>query len=207
MKISAWRKISASAFVAALVVGCVVSSDPDDDDTEGGVSGGSGGTGGSGGSTGGKAGTGGSAGSTAGSGGSGGSGGSTAPFTCEPKDGGSLGSTPGASCAPQSDSGDICQACVQQNCCDEWKACIATRPNNPCGFGSPVQRGGSPIGEITCFQECIFAALDDGGTASQDTQRTCAGNCTSPGCGTPAGATSDMIACLDDQCFTECLQN
>ena len=203
MKISAWRKVSASAFVAALVVGCVVSGGDDDNEEDSGVSG-SGGKGGSGGSTGGKAGTGGSAGSTAGTGGSAGS---TAPFTCEPKDGGSLGSTPGASCAPQSDSGDICQACVQMNCCDEWKACIATRPNNPCGFGSPVQRGGSPIGEITCFQECIFDALDDGGTASQDTQRICAGNCTSPGCGTPAGATSDLIACLDDQCFTECLQN
>src|SRR6185503_18981525 len=87
MKISAWRRVAASAFVAALVVGCVVSSGDDDNGNDGGVSGGSGGKGGSGGSTAGKSGSGGSSGSTAGTGGSAGS---TAPYTCEPKDGGSL---------------------------------------------------------------------------------------------------------------------
>jgi len=204
MKISAWRRVAASAFVAALVVGCVVSSGDDDNGNDGGVSGGSGGKGGSGGSTAGKSGSGGSSGSTAGTGGSAGS---TAPYTCEPKDGGSLGSTPGTTCAAQ-DPSDVCQTCVQSKCCAEWKACTATSPNNPCGFGSPINgSNGRPEGEIICFQDCIFTALQDGGTASQDTQRQCAGQCTSPGCGTPAGTTSDLIACLDQSCFTECLQN
>jgi len=79
---------------------------------------------------------------------------------------------------------------------------VATNPNNPCGFGGPARQG-----EIVCFQECVFAVLDSGGVASRDVINRCASSCVTPGCGTIASATNEMIACLDSSCFAECLQN
>ena len=204
MKISAWRKVTASAFVAALVVGCVVSSGDDDNEEDGGVVGGSAGKGGSAGSaagTGGKAGSGGSSGSTAGTGGSGGG---SSGAVCDPKDGGARGSTPGASCAPEADGGPdlACQTCVQTNCCNDWKACVARNPNDPCGYGGPKNQG-----EIICFQECVFGVLEEGGVASNSVIASCAGSCATQGCGTISAATNDMVTCLSGPCFDTCLQN
>ncbi len=57
-------------------------------------------------------------------------------------------------------------------------------------------------GEIICFQQCVL----DAGIADATTIATCAGNCTSDGCGTVSDATNGMVTCMQDNCFTECLQ-
>jgi len=61
-------------------------------------------------------------------------------------------------------------------------------------------------GEIVCFQECVFNVIQGGGVASRQVIAACAGSCATQGCGTIATATNDMIACLDGNCFGECLQ-
>ncbi|MBI3200006.1 MAG: hypothetical protein HYZ29_00600 [Myxococcales bacterium] len=186
----AWRTLAAVGLVTSVgLVGCVVGSS-DDDGT-----GGSSGSGGSGGSTGGSGGsTGGSGGSTGGSGGStGGSGG----VACEADDGG-LG-TPGVCTAK--DPNDACQKCTETKCCAEWSACAATNPTSPCMEGGPANEG-----EIFCFQTCFIKELKNGADP-KDAKGTCAGQCTTPGCGTIAGVTSELIACLAPEtggCFDEC---
>jgi hypothetical protein len=156
-----------------------------EDISTGGTGGGSGGaTGGSGGDTGGTGGaTGGSGGATGGSGGGGGA-------SCDP----SLG-TPG-SCTPV-DPSDTCQTCIEANCCPEWGRCIQENPFDNCGVGGPNGEG-----EATCFQQCVYAA----GTADEITQGQCAGDCTTPNCGSISGATNELITCLNSSCFSECLQ-
>ena len=106
-----------------------------------------------------------------------------------------VGSTPG-SCVPD-DFNDPCQTCVQSKCCAEYEACLGTAPDNPCAWGGP---GG--YGEVFCFQQCLY----DAGVADPTTQAVCAGNCTTPGCGTIAESTNELIICLNDNCFSECVQ-
>ena len=192
MKKMAWRTLAAIGVVASFVVvgGCVVGSS---DDSTGGAGGATSGGGGSGGSTGGATSGGGTTatGGTAGSVATGGTAGAAPAYTCDPS--GNLGSTPG-SCVP-SDSTDACQVCIQQKCCTEWEACLGTGPNNPCGWGGPKASDGTYPGEIFCYQDCYVNGGD---------QATCAGQCTSDGCGTIAAATNDIITCLDSNCLSEC---
>lgn len=193
----AWRTLAALGFISALgalsLNACVITSG--DDDETGGTSG----TGGSSGSTGGTAGTGGSAGSTGGTAGSAGSAGTAGSggsgVQCDDLDGGAIG-TPG-SCEP-ADPNDACQVCVKDNCCTEYSECIATNPDNVCGWGGPNGEG-----EVFCFQECLINA----GVADPTTQQQCAGNCGTPACGGIIGdKTNVLIACLNNKCFSECLQ-
>ena len=188
----AWRTLAAVGLVTSVgLVGCVVGSS-DDDGT-----GGSSGSGGS--STGGTGGgpTGGTGGATGGTGG-GSTGGSSGGYACEPADGGTQG-TPG-SCKAQNAT-DPCEVCVETKCCTEWEACVATGPGNPCGFGGPTD--GDDKGEIDCFQACYIAELKKG-TDPNDAKGTCGGQCATPSCGTIAGATSELVACLDKDCLDEC---
>jgi hypothetical protein len=204
MKMSAWSKVASIGLLGSLLaVGCVVGESDEDEPTggTGGVGGSTGGksgsgTGGTGGSTGGSAGTGGSTGGTGGgTGGTGGSGG----IQCDPD--GTLGGTPAADCAPV-DPGDTCQECIQTNCCQEWKDCLREAPDNVCAWGGPNDEG-----EIICFQNCVKAAVADGGVADDETQGECAGSCTTPGCSTIGDRTNDMIACVATNCVSTCLAN
>ncbi|MCE7890865.1 MAG: hypothetical protein DYH12_14410 [Sorangiineae bacterium PRO1] len=68
-------------------------------------------------------------------------------------------------------------------------------------WGSPTDGDG----EIFCFQACYTAELKKG-TDPSDAKAACAGQCTTPACGTVSGATSDLIACLDTNCLTDCFQ-
>lgn len=147
-------------------------------------SGGGGGTG----ATGGGPPGGGGSGATGGSGG-GGTGG-TAGASCDPSPG-----TPG-SCAPVNPS-DLCQQCIEANCCPEWGACTQDNPLDNCSAG-----GIAGEGEASCFQQCLF----DAGIADEATQTQCAGSCTTAGCGSISAATNDLITCLNGSCFTDCLQ-
>ena len=190
---NAWRTLAAVGLVTSFAImgGCVV-GDGDDENT-GGTGGTGGTTGGTGGTTGG---TGGTTGGTGGASGSGGATGGSAGYECEPATGGVPG-TPG-SCEP-SDTTDACQTCIKAKCCTEFQVCVATAPGNPCWEGGPKDGDG----EMPCFQTCYTAELDKG-TDPSTAKGTCAGQCATPSCGTVAGATSDLIACLDTGCLTEC---
>jgi hypothetical protein len=149
------------------------------------------GGGGSGGSTGGSGGgPPGGGGTSGGTGGATGGAGGTAGASCDPNPG-----TPGT-CTPV-DPNDLCQQCIETNCCPEWGACTQDNPLDNCSAGGI---GGE--GEAVCFQQCLF----DAGVADETTQATCAGNCATAGCGSISGATNALIACLNGSCFDDCLQ-
>lgn len=190
----AWFALVAAGLFGALAMGgCVVGSG-DDDDT-GGTSGGGGttsggGSGGTGNSSSGGTGNSTSGGGTAGA--TGGSGGST--VSCDP-----TGSTPGSCTA--TDPNNTCQTCIESKCCTEYSACAGTNPDDSCSWGGPApwpDQGG----ELACIQDCVIT----GGIADDPAIAACAGGCTTAGCATVSPQTSDMIACLKDQCFDECLQ-
>jgi hypothetical protein len=194
----AWFALLAAGLLggALSMGGCVVGSGDDDDDT-----GGTGNTsgGGSGGSTGGSGGaTGGTGNSTSGGGTAGGGTGGASVIDCDPTQ---PPANPG-SCTPQ-DTSDTCQVCISEKCCDEYAACAATDPDDSCAWGGPAGQG-----EITCIQECVYGAQDDGGVADDATIAECAGSCTTPSCtqATVSPQTSTLVACLKDNCFDDCLQ-
>ena len=73
-----------------------------------------------------------------------------------------------------------------------------------CGTAITAQcSGGDDKGEIDCFQACYIAELKKG-TDPNDAKGTCGGQCATPSCGTIAGATSELVACLDKDCLDEC---
>jgi hypothetical protein len=111
--------------------------------------------------------------------------------------GSSCDSVPGTPGDCGGSSGEICQDCVAQSCCNEYANCVQTGPDDNCGWGGPNAEG-----EIVCFQDCLFNA----GTADPGTQASCAGSCVTPGCTTITTYTNDLIACLNNSCFAECLQ-
>ncbi len=121
-------------------------------------------------------------------GGVGATGGTGGAVSCNPP--------PGTPAGCDSGSSDPCQQCVETQCCAEWGQCVGSQ-QDPCAFGGPSQQG-----EIICIQDCVLAA----GVADPTTLATCAGNCTTPGCGTISSVTNDLIACIDDYCFSQCLQ-
>ena len=172
MRMSAWATVFAVGFAGSILAGgCVVGDGDDENNTDGGSgASGAGGSSGSGGSSGvggssGRGGTGGSAG-TAGRGGSGGTGGG------------------GATCSPE--AGDnSCITCMKTNCCAELLACAA---DADCS-------GTNGEGELTCFQDCVFAVSADGGVVSDMVIRQCAGGCANGS--TLAEATNDAIACMN----------
>ncbi len=111
----------------------------------------------------------------------------------------------GSSCDPTSgepgdctalDPTNACQVCIQNSCCVEYGHCTQS-PDDNCAWGGPDGNG-----EVFCFQECVFNA----GLADPTTQANCAASCTTPGCGTISSATNDLIGCLNNSCFAECLQ-
>jgi hypothetical protein len=92
--------------------------------------------------------------------------------------------------------------CIEQNCCTEYSECIATNPDDSCGWGGPANEG-----EIVCIQNCLFGLQQEGGVADDATIAQCAGSCTTAGCSTISPQTSNLVACLKDLCFDTCLQN
>jgi hypothetical protein len=189
----AWRNLGALGFITALAMsGCVITSGDDDDTggtggtTSGGSGGTTGGTGGASGSGGTAGATGGTAGATGGAAGSGGS----AGYVCAAQSPG--GGTPALDC--KDTENDTCQKCFETSCCTEFEACYMSNPNNPCGFGAP-----DGMGEINCMVDCVQKNL---GTPAE-----CAGTCTSPTCATIDPATSELWACLDQNCLVQCALN
>ena len=87
--------------------------------------------------------------------------------------------------------------CVNKACCKEWNACVASYA---CYDGGP-----SGEGEIFCFQSCYTAKLTAGSDPTT-AKVQCAGSCVTPGTGTIADATNDLIACLDQNCLSQCFQ-
>jgi hypothetical protein len=102
---------------------------------------------------------------------------------CNPTGGGG---TPGSCAAPQNN----CEACLFAACCQEYAACTATGPNDPCGFGGP-----SGQGEYSCILDCQKSGGD---------LTTCAGYCTTPGCGVISAATNNLVSCSDMKCYAPC---
>ena len=206
---SYWRLVAALGVVSAFVASaCVVTTSTDDDDNGG--SGGSGAKAGS--STTGGSSTGGSSpgGSATGGSATGGSatGGSAPAFMCD--DPNSEGGAPGdgGSCEPDS-AGDECQVCIQQKCCEEYSACIATNPNNQCGWGGPALVNGQPNngGELLCMHECLKKLVEVSMISATDTDiGTCANQCLTPSCqmATVGFQTSDVIGCINNNCSMKC---
>lgn len=128
-------------------------------------------------------------GGTAGTGGTGGTSGS-AGMSGSSGTGGSAGAV---ACNPNDPANSTCDKCVQTNCCNEWLACT-----------------GSCATEFPCFQQCVFDAVADGGTADPSTLAGCASNCAVDPNGVPATPTNNLIACINDDeasvnCHAECL--
>lgn len=172
MRISAWATVAAVGLAGSILApGCVVGSDDDNNNTDGGS-----GAGGSSGSSG-SSGTGGSSGSggTSGRGGTSGTGGSAGT-------GGTGGS--GASCAPDAMDNN-CVECMKTNCCTELLACAA----------DDLCSGTAGEGELTCVQDCVLAQVADGGVVDNSTVTSCATGCAEMGSAVSV-ATSDAVGCM-----------
>ncbi|HYQ29069.1 MAG TPA: hypothetical protein VER04_17685 [Polyangiaceae bacterium] len=214
---SYWRLVALTGIVSAFIASaCVVTTSTDDDTNNAGA----GGAGTAGAATAGAhsagantagANTAGS--SAAGMAGSAQGGAGPVSFQCDPGEGGAQG-TPN-SCEPV-DANDVCQKCTQQKCCAEYSACYATDPGNQCGWGGPAKVDGADNegGELYCMLVCLQKAAQDSGTEPDDSQvQTCANNCATTvsngatkECGSVIGVqTSDTVACLRDNCSTECI--
>lgn len=212
---SYWRLVAVTGVVSAFIASaCVVTTSTDDDTDNGGAAGA--GTAGSAGKAGaGTAGSSAAGSSAAGSAGAAGSpqgGAGPVPFQCDPGEGGAVG-TPN-SCAPV-DVDDVCQKCVQAKCCAEFEACYATDPGNQCGWGGPATIDGAENkgGELLCVQACLQKAVEQSGTAPDDSQvQTCGNNCATTlsngatkECGSVLGIqTSDAVGCLLANCSPQC---
>jgi hypothetical protein len=206
---SYWRLVAALGVVSAFVASaCVVTTSTDDDDNGGsggsGAKAGSSTTGGS--ATGGHA-TGGSG--TAGNGTAGnGTAGSGVSFMCDDPQNAAGAPGEGGGCEP-SDSTDECQVCIQQKCCAEYSACIATDPNNQCGYGGPALVNDMPNdgGELLCMHECLKKAVATSMiSATAEDIGTCANQCLTPSClmATVGYQTSDVIGCINSNCSMKC---
>jgi hypothetical protein len=134
-------------------------------------------------------------------GGSGGTGG--AAIECDPN--GTLSQTPGT--CDDLDATNVCENCIKTQCCTAWQACIATNPENPCGYGGPPSTDPEVLGEVGCYQDCVWDLQTgpDAGVPDTTALATCAGGCATTGCGTIADPTNDIIACLNNTCFDDCL--
>jgi hypothetical protein len=102
-------------------------------------------------------------------------------------------------------SDNPCVACMKANCCTELRACANEMDCS----------GTSGEGQLTCVQDCVLAAVADGGVANEMTIRSCAGGCGRGGI--VSEATSDALGCMQfgqdlpdggsgTDCFVECLQ-
>jgi hypothetical protein len=180
---------------------CVVGDGDDDDDLPNiGGSGGSS-TGGSAGSTGGTAGTGGATGGTGGA--AGGAGGADSVVCSEDAEN----NTPVTTCEAESQD-QLCQVCIQQNCCDEFEDCYAEGPEEQCGFGGP---GTWPTegGEFACFVACVSDPTSEGLSGdlvpgSNDAKAACGDHCRSSNC-TTATTMSVLTACMTAaDCDADC---
>jgi hypothetical protein len=197
---SYWRVLGAAGVLGAFVASaCVVTSSSDNNTA------GSSNSSGAGGSTTAGGGTTSGAGATTAGASNGGSGGisTSVPFECDPPPGGAgpLG-TPNT--CPG--TGNVCSACIQNNCCTEYAECYATDPGNQCGWGGPQDAG-----EFPCMKDCLEANVQKGGVSDDEAVGTCASSCAttkanlaSQECMLIGDQTSDLIACVNGKCQTEC---
>jgi hypothetical protein len=196
---------------------------------KGGTTGGSSGKGGTGGTTGGSAGTGGGTGGSAGKGGSGGSAagaggatggsagmsggsGGTLPTMeetvpeCDPASG-NLDNTPYPNCEPSDPADpDPCESCIEQNCCEESKACYSFDPGNVCGWGGPTDGDFAGAGEIGCYVACLAEYVAENEVCDEEGIGACIGACQTSECGDVLGnQTSELAACIHTSCNQDCL--
>ena len=173
----------------------------------GGTTGGSAGS-----STGGTGAVGGTEGGGAGVGesGTGGTGGVEPDATCDPESG-ELDNTPWPDCEPE-DSGNECQVCIKESCCEESRNCYGTEPNNVCGWGGPTEGEYEGYTEIGCFQKCLSdkVAANEMTCTNEDAD-TCAVECATTMCFEDAGefplignATNALAGCMQVNCAEEC---
>jgi hypothetical protein len=97
---------------------------------------------------------------------------------------------------------NACVACAKANCCSELVCCA----------GDSACADDNGEGELTCVQDCVHAAVADGGVVSTATVSDCASQCARGA--TIAPATNDILGCLlngvhpdgraGDDCFVEC---
>jgi hypothetical protein len=130
-------------------------------------------------------------------GGEGGQGVDPTATECDP-DEGALENTPFPNCEPV-DSGDACEVCIEQNCCEESKLCWGFAPGNVCGWGGPGAQG-----EITCFTACLAEWVDDNNACGQSALDTCADACATTACGEIGDVTWSLAQCMDTNCASEC---
>lgn len=124
---------------------------------------------------------------------SGGGAGGAGPLACGPT------ATAGGSCEP-ADPTNLCQACVEVECCAEQRACNSTEPETTCAFGSTLFDG-SPVegGEIACMMECFAARSEEGVLgATEDDVNACAELCAASECGAEraSAATTELAGCI-----------
>ncbi|HEY3500342.1 MAG TPA: hypothetical protein VGK73_36875 [Polyangiaceae bacterium] len=107
-------------------------------------------------------------------------------------------STPYPNCEPV-DANNECEACVEQNCCEESQACFAFAPFNVCGWGGPNEEG-----EINCYVDCISEWLDENGACGQAALDACADECTTAACNEFGDKTWDLAVCMNENCSDYC---
>lgn len=186
--------IACLSLAGLLASACTFTTSPDDDGARGGLDRGQdGGSGGSGNGV--DAGAGGTP------GGSGGSDEYEVEWMCE-KD--SPKRDPGT--CDWLDPGSPCEACLQQDCCEEISACD-TIPEHQCFYGGP-----SGYGEWDCTRICLSDAvnLDDNGVIQPGVLEECLVECaSSDDCGESVAsvATEELSVCAmvlcSDVCFGE----
>ncbi|MEO7032812.1 MAG: hypothetical protein ABI548_03195 [Polyangiaceae bacterium] len=196
---SYWRLALVAGVVSAFVgAACTVTTNSGDgvgDAGEGNIAGSSG------------AGTAGTAGTgTAGTAGVGEGGAGATPYSCDSGDAGATGTPDANACEMTTGQGD-CDKCVRTSCCTEYSACYATDPGNQCGYGGPNNDG-----EFVFYQSCLLDAIAKNGSLQDSDAETCANSSAtskdlmgSQDCGSVLGtATSELIACVAQNCNTAC---
>ncbi|HVR20357.1 MAG TPA: hypothetical protein VMS65_11690 [Polyangiaceae bacterium] len=145
----------------------------------------------------GNAGQGGGTGATAGAGGR-----NPSDAECDPADG-ELDATPYPDCEPR-DSSDVCELCIQAECCAESKTCYGYYPGNVCGWGGPTTGSYGGYNEIDCYVACVRDYVSEFGVYDDAADTACVPACTTPGCGLIGNATQDLVVCLRAHCDDEC---
>jgi hypothetical protein len=189
------RVVAAVGVVSALMASaCVVTSSDDS-------------AGGDGGETNATAGSTNAGGASAGSSSTAGSGAQAADYQCDTGDGGAPPGTAADCTSAPAQVPDACASCLQTQCCTELGECYATTPGNQCGYGGPNDGG-----EFTCFQKCAQDGFTANSVDDDDLRTTCSNQCTtstdhqsSHDCGLIGTQTNALIACLSDNCLTQCI--
>lgn len=193
---SYWRVAAAVGVVSAFMASaCVVTSSDDSAGGDGGETNANAGSTSAGGASAGSSSTAGSTSSAA------------ADYQCDTGDGGAPPGVAADCTSAPAQVPEACASCLQTQCCTELGECYATTPGNQCGYGGPNDGG-----EFTCFQKCAQDGFTANGVDDDDLRTTCSNQCTtstdhqsSHDCGLIGTQTNALIACLSDNCVTQCI--